>query len=112
MEFKGTKGAWEVEEITGEKNNLVYCKIKTKEKAVGFAGVYSKPKDLPLSEALANACLIAAAPELLEEHITDLGILKEWLEDISHYDSSSELYEELSDMIHAKEKVIKKALEG
>ena len=98
MEFKGTKGKWEAlldQDFTGAYH------VKTEN---GY------PTD---SEDIANAKLIASAPELLEEHIMDLKHLLSWKDSlIKNGMEGSDMFYEFIDMIDAKRAVIKKALGG
>ena len=96
MEFKGTKGKWEV------KSDTV------------FSGVY----DVVTSEGAptfeedeANAKLIAAAPELLEAFYKSIGVLNEILHDLEN-EQNHELAGKLEGVIYNGNNIIKKALGG
>ena len=71
MKDQHTQGEWSIEKIHGtekeEPGSLVYCKINSNNKTLGFAGVYGMTnKKLNEKEVIANAKLIAAAPEILK----------------------------------------------
>lgn len=104
MEFKGTKGEWVID------NDKSDCRISINFGAIDvwYSDAASEVKE---AEAEANAKLIAAAPELLKEHITDLEHLKSWREKLIDAGLADDiLFNEHEDMIEAKEKVINKAL--
>lgn len=94
---KHTPGPWEVEIVKSEKDE-VYARIKGVAFTDGIkVGVYKKK--LP-EEALANADLIAAAPELLEackEALIDLQFLKDYIP--KHSNSIKRLKEAIAKVI-------------
>lgn len=73
-----TPGPWKVEPIESQRS-LVYCRINGSQ-SLGFAGVYKLDDKECQNECLANANLIAAAPELLEALETAVSWYQEWLE--------------------------------
>lgn len=62
-----TPGPWMYEVVTGKGNGFVCCRINAPgtHGAVGFAGTYANNDARSKAEAITNARLIAAAPELL-----------------------------------------------
>ena len=100
MEFKGTKGKWEKvhTKIQVEPENpmrtLTICQV--------FGGD---------EESLANAKLIAAAPELLEAFYKSIGVLNEILHDLEN-EQNHELAGKLERVIYNGNNIIKKALGG
>lgn len=107
--FKGTKREWIIKPIRLSKNisNALGAKIKQKgtDKVICTTTIYHH------IEGKANAKLIAASKDLLEEHIMDLQHLKSWKKKLIDANlRGSILYEEYMEMIDAKEKVINKAL--
>ena len=65
MKTKHTPGPWKAKIVKGHENDLVYCAIESKSRAVAFAGVYKGKHNIDGVESQWNAKLIAAAPELL-----------------------------------------------
>lgn len=59
MEFKGTKGTWEVEYVAGEE--FMRSSVNN-----GSIDVWADVNDVSIEEANANALLISKAPEMLE----------------------------------------------
>jgi hypothetical protein len=103
MEFKGTQGEWKA--VFQEH---VFPRVECKNFNQGHLSCSSSTNSL---ENRSNAQLIAAAPELLEEHIMDLEHLKTWRSKLINAGLRGEiLWEEYIDMIEAKEKAINKAL--
>ena len=66
MKTKHTPGPWKASTVKGFENDLVYCRIMSDAKPIGFAGVYKEKYRVTGEEAQWNAKLIAAAPEMLE----------------------------------------------
>jgi hypothetical protein len=108
--FKGTKGEWEVSDIFPDTSESLDVKsncvgVKCNKIAVAICG------EMKSYEAQSNAKLIAAAPELLEEHQMDLKHLKNWRNKLIEAGLRGDtMFQEYEDMIFAKEKAINKAL--
>jgi len=71
MKTKHTPGKWSYTNVYSDEReigSLVYCKIISENKGIGFAGTYGGKnyKIIPAEEAEANAKLIAAAPDMLD----------------------------------------------
>lgn len=114
METKHTKGEWYLVSNfpTEEKHDFQIacnCKKGSRQIAQILKRNYSLYTDLPtLEESEANAKLIAAAPELLEEYIKDFELLKSM---IKLCDNNQNVKLMLEDMYLAKEELIKKITE-
>jgi hypothetical protein len=105
MEFKGTKGEWEVS-ILNQPMGAHPTNRQT------LYNLQNKSEDIhPTKEHEANAKLIAAAPILLKEHLMDLKHLYTWRSKLINAGLKGDvLWNEYTDMIDAKEEAINKAL--
>ncbi len=67
MEFKGTKGQWRLSSLEATKGKYVACELNIdfSENLHNCVTVYCD-NEIPTENELANAKLIASAPELLE----------------------------------------------
>lgn len=63
MEFKGTKGKWE---IAGNKKTFIYALNEDKDRNAFYLNINNDGK-ISLEEIQANALLISKAPELLQQ---------------------------------------------
>ena len=96
--MKHTKGPWIVVAISTDlsMNGIGYCQVN------GPKGIVCTTEESTFEETKANACLIAAAPEMLEE----LEQLREALNDTVLSTGSKTMDEE---MLYHIQKIIKKA---
>jgi len=117
MEFKGTKGEWQV--VNSSYKDYVSVQSFNGQEKIEDVFWVSVNENLPedLEKQKANAKLIAAAPEFLEALQSAMKIVELWAPDYSdeNFDKTineSEIGElaALSNMRQAFEKVIEKAL--
>ena len=102
LQFKGTPGPWKICYYGYEPKELVIAKDKKPETRVANVDIQERFK------SLANARLIAAAPELLEA----LQKTNELLKDLDNTHTGDERYWEFAIQYSENRKLIEKALEG
>ena len=101
-EFKGTPGPWKICYYGYEPKELVIAKDKKPETRVANVDIQE------IFKSLANARLIAAAPELLEA----LQKTNELLKYLDNTHTGDERYREFAIQYSENRKLIEKALEG
>lgn len=102
LQFKGTPGPWKICYYGYEPKELVIAKDKKPETRVANVDIQK------IFKSLANARLIAAAPELLEA----LQKTNELLKELDNTHTGDERYREFAIQYSENRKLIEKALEG
>lgn len=116
-EFKGTTGEWSFSHSSASDDNVACIEINSSESLHEIAYLQSTPSSIgkyeqtSLDKTIANAHLIAAAPELLEALQLSLAAMNEMGDILNFHDmADSETVEKLTPAFEMARAAIAKAL--